>query len=68
MVIIGIASYPLGSAKEMGKHFRELITLAQAYMTQKGPYVISEIGEGIKSLTLFEFDQSKIAEANEYVR
>ena len=66
MVIIGIASYPPESAKEMGKHFRELSPLP-AYMTQKGPYVVSEIGAGIKSLTLFEFDQSKIAEANEYV-
>ena len=43
MVIIGIASYPPESAKEMGKHFRELSPLP-AYMTQKGPYVISEIG------------------------
>jgi hypothetical protein len=66
MVIISIASYPPESAKEMGKHFRELSPLP-AYMTQKGPYVISEIGTGIKALTLFEFDQSKIAEANDYV-
>ena len=66
MVIIGIASYPPERAKEMGKHFRELSPLP-AYITQKGPYVISEVGAGIQSLTLFEFDQSKIAEANEYV-
>lgn len=66
MVIIAIASYPPESAKEIGKHFRELSPLPE-YMTQKGPYTTSEIGAGIKSLTLFEFDQSKIAEANEYV-
>jgi hypothetical protein len=66
MVIIAIASYPPESAKEMGKHFRELSALP-GYMTQKGPYVVSEIDAGIKSLTLFEFDQSKIAEATEYV-
>jgi len=56
---------PAGKAKEMGKHFRELTPLP-AYMTQKGP-MWSWNRWGIKSLTLFEFDQSKIAEANEYV-
>jgi hypothetical protein len=28
-----------------------------------GPYVSNGVGEGIKTLVIFEFDQSKIAEA-----
>ena len=38
-----------------------------SYMTLKGPFFNLEVGTGIKSITLFEFDQTKTGEAMEYV-
>ena len=46
MVIISIVSYPTESAKEMGKRMLEQPPLP-AYITMKGPYFSSEVGEGI---------------------
>jgi hypothetical protein len=66
MVTIGMTSYPTESAKEMGGRFKELPTLPP-YITRKGPYIGTEIGVGIKSISIFEYDPSKMAEANEFI-
>jgi hypothetical protein len=66
MVIIGILSYPPESSKEMAKRFLEQPPLP-TYITMKGPYFISELGEGIKSIVIYEFDQSKFSEANQFI-
>jgi hypothetical protein len=34
-----------------------------AYITMKGPYFSTETGAGIKTITIYEFDQSKFSEA-----
>jgi len=62
MVIIGIMSFPLESSKEVGRRLGEQPPLP-AYITMKGPYVNAEVGVGIKSIALYEFDQSKTREA-----
>jgi hypothetical protein len=66
MVIIGISSYPLESSKEIGKRLGEQPALP-AYITLKGPYVSSEVAVGIKTIALYEFDQSKTREALDIV-
>jgi hypothetical protein len=66
MVIIGIISFPPESGTEVGKRLMQLPPLPP-FMTLKGPFLISEVGTGIKSITLFEFDQTKTGEAMEYV-
>jgi len=66
MVIIGMLSYPPESAKEMAKRFLEQ-TPVPAYITMKGPYYSSELGEGIKAIVIYEFDQSKFSEVNQFV-
>lgn len=66
MVIITIVSYPPEQTKEINKRFRELPPLP-SYMKMKGPYFSGEVGEGIKALILYEYDQTKIKEALEYV-
>ncbi len=64
MVIIGILSYPPESVKEHAKRFIEQPPLP-AYITMKGPYVSSEVGAGIKSIVIYEFDKSKVSAAME---
>ncbi len=66
MVLIGVLSYPPESSKEMAKRFKDQPSLP-AYITMKGPYFSSELGEGMKSIVIYEFDQSKYSEANQFI-
>jgi hypothetical protein len=66
MVIIGIMSFPPEQSKEIGKRFLEFPPLP-AYMTIKGPFISNESGVGVKTITIYEFDQSKTREAIEFV-
>lgn len=61
MVIIGMLSYPPESEKEFMKRFLEQPPLP-SYMTLRGPYGSSELG-GMQAIAIYEFDQSKLAEA-----
>jgi hypothetical protein len=63
MIIIGMISFPTESSAEMGRRFMEL----PRYINKKGPYFNSELGVGIKAISLFEFDSSKLAEATEFI-
>ena len=65
MVIISIWAFPPESANKIGKCALELPPLP-AYMTMKD-YVSTEVGVGIKVITVYEVDQSKIREAIEVV-
>jgi hypothetical protein len=44
----------------------ELPPLAD-YITMKGPYISSDVEEGIKGITIYEFDESRYAEAINYL-
>jgi hypothetical protein len=63
MVIIGMISFPTESSKEMGRRFMEI----PPYIKKKGPFFKSELGVGIKAISLFEFDPPKLAEATEFI-
>jgi len=63
MVIIGMISFPTESSKEMGKRFMEI----PPYINKKGPYFKSELGVGIRALSIFEFEPEKMAEATEFI-
>ena len=66
MVTIGMVSFPAESSKEVGKCFNGLPTLPP-YITRKGPYIGSELGVGIRAISIFEYDPSKMAEAVEFI-
>jgi hypothetical protein len=66
MVIIGFSSYPPESAKEMSKRLLQQPPLP-AYITLKGHYISSEVGEGIQSAAIYEFDHSKFSEAFQFI-
>jgi hypothetical protein len=66
MIIISFTSYPTESAKDMGKRFMELPPLAD-FITMKGPYINSVLGEGIKGITIYEFDESRYPEAGKHI-
>jgi hypothetical protein len=62
MVIITENTFPPGSAKDIGKAFLELPPLPD-YITMKGPYINSDSEKGIRSILIYECDNSKLAEA-----
>ena len=66
MVIIGFVSYPPESANEVGKRLLDQPPLP-AYITLKGHYVSSEVGKGIESAAIYEFDPSKFSEAFQFI-
>jgi len=63
MVIIALTSVPTENSKEIGKRATELPTLPD-YITMIGPYVTSVVGEGIKGLSIYEFEESRYPEAS----
>ena len=62
MVIIGMASFPPNSATEAGKRLPNLPALAD-FITRRGPYISGVKVEGIQTISLFELDNAKMAEA-----
>jgi len=66
MVIIGMTSFPVNSSLEAGKSFQNLPPLPE-FITRRGPYILAVKGEGIQAFSVFEFDNSKMAEAMETI-
>jgi hypothetical protein len=66
MVIISQTRYPTESAEEMGKRFLELPSLPD-YIKMIGPYIKTGVGEGIKGLVIYEFEDSKYPEASKFL-
>jgi len=66
MVIITENMFPPGSAKDIGKAFLELPPLPE-YITMKGPFVLGDTERGIRSILIYECDNSKLADALQVV-
>lgn len=66
MIIIMEISYPPQSNEEMGKRFLSAADLPD-FIKMSGPYISSAIHEGIKSITIYEFDESKYGEALNFI-
>ena len=65
MYMLAILCYPQESAKEIGKRFMEAKP-APDFMTTIGPFVKSTL-EGTKTISIYEFDPAKYAEARDYL-
>ncbi len=66
MVIVSLTSYPTESAKEVGKRFIELPSIPE-YINMIGPFIKSAVGEGIKGITIYEFEESKYPDASKFL-
>ncbi len=66
MIIIMQISYPPQSSEELGKRFLSAPALPD-FIKISGPYISSVIHEGIKSITIYEFDESKYGEALNFI-
>jgi len=61
MVIVSKISFPAESAKKVGECFVTASPLPD-FLTRRGPYISSNNMDGISSLSIFELDESKLAE------
>jgi hypothetical protein len=59
-------SYPPESTNEIGKRFLAQKPSPQ-YITMRGPYINTKIGEGVQTTVIFKCEKSKLANAMEYV-
>ncbi|MCK5101146.1 MAG: hypothetical protein KAR45_23755 [Desulfobacteraceae bacterium] len=61
MIIISNVTYPPESAKEIAKRFLTAPALP-GFLEKKGPYISTNREEGVHSMTLYEVDNSRLAE------
>ncbi len=61
MVIITQIAYPPTSVQDMAKRFLEA-PQAPEFMSRRGPFITASKTEGIQSFSLWELDNSRLAE------
>jgi hypothetical protein len=66
MVIVSQLSYPTESANQIAKRFIEAPPLPD-FMTRQGPYVSSELSKGVRTLSIYQLDNSRLAEGIAFV-
>ena len=66
MILISIISHPPESANEMMNRSKKLLRLPE-YIKTIGPYTNSTVKEGIKTLTIYEFENCKFGEASKHI-
>ncbi len=66
MILISTISHPPESANEMMNRSKRLPRLPE-YIKTVGPYTNSSVAEGIKTLTIYEFENSKFGEASKLI-
>lgn len=66
MVIFTSVSYPPESAKELAAKFMEAPQIPD-FMTKKGPYATANRADGIIVTSLYELDNSKLADGLEFL-
>lgn len=61
MVIVTQVSYPATSMREVAKRFLQAPQLPE-YLKRTGPFVNSDINEGIQVLTIYECDPQRLGD------
>ena len=66
MVVIAEALWPPDKSNDLGKAMLELPPLPEN-ITMRGPYVGNELRDGIRSITIYEFDEANYKDANKTI-
>ena len=66
MIIIAEALWPPDKSNEIGKALLALPPLPE-HITMKGPYINNELRDGIRSITIYEFDDAKYKDASKTI-
>jgi len=66
MIVIAELMWPPDKASDIGKAFLNVPPLPE-YITMKGPFISSVLGKGVRSISIYEFDASKVEDANKAI-
>jgi hypothetical protein len=66
MVIISQLRYPTESVNEVAKRFLEA-PQPPSYLQRRGPYISSNLSEGISVISIYELDKHKLADGMEFI-
>ena len=66
MIIIAEALWPPDKSTELGKAMLDLPPLPEN-ITMRGPYVGQELRDGIRSITIYEFDDANYIDASKTI-
>jgi hypothetical protein len=66
MIMIGEFLWPPDKGTDIGKAFLEAPSLPD-YIKVRGPYLSGILGKGTRSISIFEFDASKVEDANKAI-
>lgn len=66
MVIITHIAYPADSVQDIAKRFLEG-SKAPEFMTRRGPFINASISQGIEAFSLWELDNSRLAEGMKFL-
>jgi hypothetical protein len=66
MIIIAEALWPPDKSNDIGKALLALPPLPE-HITMKGPYINNELRDGIRAITIYEFDEAKHKDASKTI-
>ena len=66
MIIIAEALWPPDKSTELGKAMLELPPLPENII-MRGPYVSNELRDGIRAITIYEFDEANYKDASKTI-
>jgi hypothetical protein len=66
MIIVTTIHYPTDVTDEIAKRFLEAPQIP-AFMVRRGPYISTSLKKGVIALSLYELDNSKIADGMEFL-
>ena len=66
MNIIVTTTFPLSEVKEIAERYVKLSPLPE-FITSKKVYVRNAVGEGVKIITIYDFEEVRFAEVYKYV-
>jgi hypothetical protein len=66
MILISMIAVPPEHAREMVKRSMQLPRLPE-YISTKGPLINSAVGQGLRTIVIYEFEDSKFTEASQQI-
>lgn len=67
MIMFGTLNFPPDSAKAVAERYAQAAPVPE-FMKVSGPYIRSDIANGISTLSIFEFEDGRADEALDYLK
>jgi len=65
MIVIGTIIFPETSSRDVAECYKKLPAMPD-FMTIDGTYIYNNTGENFRAFAIFNFDETRLVEANQY--